>query len=293
MADNNSTESDATAGPEGHSEAAPVLGRETKEKSCKCKYEQKPYFSQRVKDFISLLTLIAVSLYTGITILLWCNSNQQLSAVIESNKTNRESLTSVQRAFIAPSITIEAQGTGDQIKWLVVPFIENTGNTPTRSLRANIIGTLGPDYQELGFQKSLDAEVGYNQGVEIGGVPPTQAFLGPHAKVSYMSLEHTQQQLKMISTGEWASVLAGTIHYYDVFDRTPEHITEYCYRLHAKQHPDGILEPVSGQCEWFNCADDECTDQRHRYQKAMTEAYARFGKPVPAQVFAPITFEPR
>ena len=52
------------------------------------------------ENWVSLLTLIAVSIYTGITALMWCNSTRQLSTVIEGNKISREAFTSVQRAFV-------------------------------------------------------------------------------------------------------------------------------------------------------------------------------------------------
>src|SRR5665213_4389935 len=79
MPKDNGEQSNTAAGSEGLREAAPILRREAEIEPCKCKRCEQPYFSKKTKDFISVFTLIAVSVYTGVSILLWCNSNKQLT----------------------------------------------------------------------------------------------------------------------------------------------------------------------------------------------------------------------
>ena len=95
MPKDNSSQSHTDTGPEGHGEAIPVAGRKAEKEPCSRNCCEETYFSHKTKDFISLFTLIAVSVYTGITILLWCNSNKQ---IIISADTEKRDL----RAYVYP-----------------------------------------------------------------------------------------------------------------------------------------------------------------------------------------------
>jgi hypothetical protein len=79
MPEDDSTQGNANAGSEGQGEPAPILRREAEEKNLQKQCGEKPYFSNKTKDLVSLLTVIAIAIYTCITILLWCNSTKQLA----------------------------------------------------------------------------------------------------------------------------------------------------------------------------------------------------------------------
>ncbi len=214
-----------------------------------------------------------------------------------SEVANRQN-TAVNRAFIVPSTTVEQSGKGDTLKWVIEAWIENSGNTPTRSLRGNFAGGIGPDIQPVQIPRGMDAERGYALSVGMMRAmehhpPPIQAFLGPHGKTSFIRIELDQDRLQKIFNETDQAYLYGTVHYYDVFDDTPEHFTEFCYRVFVKQLIDGTLQPATMQCNSFNCADEECPRQRSEYLDRVTQAYRRAGKEVPPDFLAPIVSDPR
>ena len=86
MAEDHSTNNNGNVGPEGPGKSIPVTRREAEVTPCKCKCEKQTYFTQRTKDIISLVTLIALGVYTAVTILILCNSQYQ-SKIIRNQLT--------------------------------------------------------------------------------------------------------------------------------------------------------------------------------------------------------------
>jgi hypothetical protein len=214
-----------------------------------------------------------------------------------SDAANRQNA-AVNRAFVVASASVQQSGTGDGVKWIFETPIENSGNTPTRSMRVNFAGSTGPDVPDVPIPLGKDAEKGYAMSSAMSRAirkspPPIQAFLGAHARNSFIWIDLDQNQIKMIASGATQSYLYGTVHYYDVFDDTPEHITEFCYRVIVRTLPDDTQRPVPLLCDSFNCADDECPKQRREYEATVRAAYERAGKPVPPDFFAPIVSDPR
>src|SRR5437868_2262772 len=84
-------------------------------------------------------------IYTGMTALIWCTANNQLAALIEGNRINREAFTAVQRAFIVVSPNSHQiapmPGTSENGALVFTPIIKNSGNTPTKDLEIISIPT--------------------------------------------------------------------------------------------------------------------------------------------------------
>ena len=100
----------------------------------------------------------------------------------------------VNRAFIVPNTTVEQSGSGDAIKWVIEAPIENSGNTTAKSLRGNFASQIGPDMQPVRIPSGRDAEKGYAMSDAMmrareHHANPIQAFLGPHAKTSFIRIE--------------------------------------------------------------------------------------------------------
>jgi hypothetical protein len=139
MAENNSTGNNGNVGPERQDEPVPVARGEAEIKPSKCECEQKPYFSKKKKDLISLFTLIAISVYTGITILLWCNSNRQIAV---SRDTEQRQLRAYVFVDTAQTVNIDDDITKDDTTALqsVIITTKNYGLTPAFGVKDD--GTL-------------------------------------------------------------------------------------------------------------------------------------------------------
>ncbi|MGH6673154.1 MAG: hypothetical protein ACRECV_14435 [Xanthobacteraceae bacterium] len=119
-----STESDSEITAEGHRKADAIEAGKPKPCCCKPNYPKKKYFSQP-ENRVAFATLIILGIYTGITILLWCNSADQVQI-------SRDSEIASNRAWIAP-LTIKLIKDEvirpNQIITYVLSY-ENTGHSP-------------------------------------------------------------------------------------------------------------------------------------------------------------------
>jgi len=206
----------------------------------------------------------------------------QLRAMLESNEINRESLQSVQRAYIsrkAISQEIITEHTASD-KNRVLKFeahFENTGNTPALQIDSYVGGGIiaTPTYitqeQFIGKQHN-----------------PVRSVIGPHSPLilgetsvplSFFSVEKIvpgqPQQFSSKTFGIW-----GWVIYRDAFPKTKIHVTEFCEVVTniIANHP---LFPISiratlKDCPVHNCADEQCDDY-----KELVEAVTA-SRPTPA-----------
>ena len=182
----------------------------------------------------------------------------QLRAMQESNKINRESLESVQRAFVVFSPNAEVGTTVDQnrkvIAWQAHVPLKNTGSTGTKRLRDNISLYTSKTPMPEGFTFPDTSDV-------IAGV------LGPKDETQLRTKNIpigdvilTQQALAHIYVYGWAA-------YRDVFPQSTPHLTMFCYELFPNTIPgdptsiDYKLAGSFSTCKEHNCQDEECRDE--------------------------------
>jgi hypothetical protein len=218
------------------------------ERQAEKKKDRRPQWGILVVNF---LTLTAVIVYACITYGQW-------RAMLDSNKINRDSFQTVQRAFVFVRV-IEAQRIGDEANFMIT--WENSGTTPTKDLHVHVsympLTTPLPDnfpFPDLWTpgtpHVTVNAVIGpkATTGITVGPVPiSTVSQIFEHKKHLYL----------------W-----GWAEYHDVFDGTPMHITRFCVEVVVVSRT-----PIPGQPNQFqfllrpdtwpknNCYDKECEKQ--------------------------------
>lgn len=175
------------------------------------------------------------------------------SAEVAIQNTNiaKDALISSQKAFVfvkeisatrIPSSPVNADS------WRVTAILENTGGTPTKHLMMDInwksfTGGLPDDFTFPDSNKN-----------------PFHAFIGPKGIIHSIHVDIPsaliEPRIKREDIYVW-----GWVDYNDVFNDTPRHRTEFCYKIcYEIIKPGGIPEHyMSFQMHRkYNAADDEC-----------------------------------
>ena len=201
------------------------------------------YFG-RPENVISLLTLVAVVVYTSLTYAL-------LNA-------ERESYTRVQRAFVFPAEYVFRMERAEQRIGINVVW-KNGGDTPTRNLRISITERRRKTPLPSDFDFPSDDQKIY------GGHPLPILVLGPHASVSAIRrAEIPFSAVPDINSGRESAYLWGYGRYNDVFGAP--HLTRYCVQITSIETDlAGSTSDVTGAyvpCDRGNCADEECAAEK-------------------------------
>jgi hypothetical protein len=214
------------------------------------------------------------SLLLIVGIWLACIYSGQLKAMLDSNEINRESLTSVQRAFIVahdiqPSRNVVRDPTGDRGIWSLNIPMENTGTTPANvTAQAFFTDSLASEPNEAQFaQKPLiqSAVMGPKTIRPIGNVGESDVeLLGrefPYRANDIAALPPIQTTI--INGGRW-HIFWGWVTYRDIFPKTPLHVTEFCQIMGAailvRDTPQEPFRFGWTPCGHHNCADEQCDD---------------------------------
>jgi hypothetical protein len=256
------------------------------------------YAFQKQHDFLerhraqreqkTLLALVVTAVFALGTVLAAIYSNVIFSGQLgemqtateltrESNRINRESFASVQRAFITVQDVSVNRGNPDRYPrgiqqskfWMVLPVVENSGNTPTKHLRwMNALSvTLGPE------QNPDKIAVDIEKNSSVTPSPWNYGILGPKARMTldfagnpvFLS-ESVISELPELDRVKGKMMWQGVIRYHDIFPDTPEHLTKFCYFVRADRADadgqEGVRTPYLNQCGGHtNCADDECKQE--------------------------------
>ncbi len=178
--------------------------------------------------------------------------------MLDSNKINRESLESVQRAFVVFSPNAEVGTTVDQhrkvVAWQAHVPMKNAGSTGTKRLRDNISfhTSKTPLPENFSFPDTSDV---------MGGV------LGPKDEVQLRTNDIpigdvilASQKLAHIYVYGWGA-------YRDVFSQSAQHLTMFCYELFPNTIPGDLTSvdyKLTGSfvtCKKHNCQDEECRNE--------------------------------
>lgn len=215
--------------------------------------QNKGYGLQKWGFWVGVLTLISLIVYTVITYHQW-------QAMLDSNRTNRDALVSVQRAFISvgPIESIRASdGTFTiRFRW------DNSGATPTKTMSVHV--SYRPQNDAIGPNFDFS-------DVWLAGEPHVnrEFAVGPHANAGSIVGPVTPEMIKMAQDHKIHLYFWGTAKYRDIFPDTPYRITEFCAELTGwrgdplnMKEATGSIEPIFAGCPYpyHNCNDEQCSD---------------------------------
>jgi hypothetical protein len=204
--------------------------------------QSKSYGLQNRTFLVSVLTLLALVIYTCITYRQW-------GAMLDSNKISRESLESVQRAFMVfdtIEINVVSYSAPPQELYESNARFLNTGTTPAT------------DFAQAFTAQELDAEPNEEEFL----IKPTihSAYSGPKA-IYRIGVERKDSSFFKKSTK--LKVFWGWLAYRDVFPATPLHITEFCQEVIEYIPITKTQMHVGfGNCQDHNCVDNQCKDYK-------------------------------
>jgi hypothetical protein len=184
-------------------------------------------------------------------------------AARDANKTTREALVSVQRAFIAQTgvmsylPVIRDKKVTDltlQLPWF------NAGTTPIKKGRSQINWHGFPGW---GLPNNFDFP-------DEGRVQPRQ-FVIPPKGLGTATMDLPITWLGYFKSGSLRFFVWGWITYHDIFEGTPVRLSEFCYEVKdVKTSSEDITSPSTSTtwqielCDEHNCFDEECRDYKQR-----------------------------
>jgi hypothetical protein len=202
----------------------------------------------------------------------------------ESNQISREAFTSVQRAYvIVDDIIITRRDWGEgSPAWSFYPHIRNIGNTQTRNMRAQ--SSSGDADDQYGPPDPADMFINlYSTETEMKeALYRFYPILAPHSdyKISpSYGAGGNYNTMTKAAAGHVYTVSFGVIYYNDVFPNTPEYITKWCFLMRPIKDAKGDPDVIAFQCPYWNCADDECKDDKARYENRRARESKRLKKP--------------
>jgi hypothetical protein len=207
------------------------------------------------------VTALATVVIAAFTITLWVATSRQA-------KLTREALIANKRAFVY-AVNIFGSFSHDKTtglyNWRFRPLLRNNGDTPTRNMTMFVTCEVRNSEIPIGypFTHNLQQVARGTIAPRIdlyGGLtpPPTAAAITPQDIID------AQSARKFIYLWGW-------VKYCDVFPKTPEHITRYCWRVDPigdplKFVPNTVGQPPTPGTLSFNtmhhtegnCIDEEC-----------------------------------
>jgi hypothetical protein len=209
--------------------------------------------------FWSTLATVVMAITTGVYTYY---AKEQWREMKNSRSDTRESLTSVQRAFITfPAETNMLYFTDPHDKARVVYWefgfpIENSGATPTKAMRDHVSMHIskGPIPADFVLQDKASGQ----------DIP---MIVGPKARIASPTLRVTAKEL--VEKNPPHVYLYGWATYHDIFSSTTLHLTKFCKVFRFTGNPvAATTEGLASQgslCaigNWQNCADEDCPDYK-------------------------------
>jgi hypothetical protein len=194
--------------------------------------------------------------YTFITALMWCTSNRQLAAIIESNEISRKALGAGQRAFgnfEGNKINfVDTKGVGPGKVFGVWFRVINNGNTSTKNFPATVM-CKSTDIKDLPEPFILFAWDDKRAVSDIIGPKQTKDF-GP--------CNLLPEEVRKLNEGALAMYLLAEVRYRDLIDPGVPHVTQFSQRLYVSDLDEKLPTPKfnwsSDSVGRHNCADDDC-----------------------------------
>jgi hypothetical protein len=174
------------------------------------------------------------------------------NAAKDAAETAKSALIDVQRAFVFVSDVTTLPTVSDDGKptLRIFPKWTNSGSTPTK--RLNIFSFCGADTTGFDFHV-------------IQGDDASAAMLGPKETKAHGNCDATPQKVELRSGLIMTFAVGGKATFYDVFDATHKHVSEFCATFPVTQIYNAkegtVVMSVGGTftyCPKPNCADEEC-----------------------------------
>ncbi|MBN9545036.1 MAG: hypothetical protein J0I19_06160 [Alphaproteobacteria bacterium] len=246
--------------------------------------------------------MIALALL-GVTVgQLWVSSNQ--ASIMETqNKIVARQLDAtraVERASVSVTdlkITPEAIGRDQNASFAIMATAKNSGHTATRDMTSRYMMSRymrnqvsAPFY---GMDSGLDpatynlipvkSRLGANEAIPIGTNGKANGTINGDLNLVNGEVEWMADNIQQV-------FYAGVIHYRDVFEGTPEHLTKFCFVIGARRPVKGApaVPYNAGSCPHWNCADEECKSDEIDFYEELKSAYERSKVPVPSALLQKI-----
>jgi hypothetical protein len=227
-----------------------------------------------ITDWVVALLTVVIA---GSSIIYTVYAKRQWKVMQESNEINRESLTSVQRAFVSfqrfEYFRLQDADNPNVHNWDVLADFDNNGATNA----TDVIGIL--------------------QIQELSAEPTDEQFRGPYTHFPAIAIPPKATRAERIprpipeplifgiDLGPVITAKSGTrtyfnrnlfvwswVYYRDVFPKTKPHVTEFCNQLTGINFVTQNYNPLPGQstagnlnfsyagCRSHNCDDEQCKD---------------------------------
>jgi len=195
----------------------------------------------------------------------------QLNQMIESNRINRESLESVQRAYVSfDSINLDAAPAtlgSEELLWVFSAAVENAGTTPALDKTGYFDGSnqLSSEPTEAQFIGSITPTIGGQIGPRAHGkfgrkVTGNNFILGNFPLLSVGKPDFVKFMLSR-KVFFW-----GWIVYGDISPKTDPHVTEFCVEVNGiaiRKTETGLIPVLTvDECRTHNCTDRHCDDYK-------------------------------
>jgi hypothetical protein len=231
----------------------------THEKECS-QYHLGPYVISWVVAVIDahngLVTAIATVALVGSTILLWIAARKadetnliSANAAKSASETAERALYISQRAYVSvlPKWLLETHQCSKSVAnvgfWMVQ---QNVGNTPAENMinRSSAVFLVHTEGRAFDYDSAV--------GKPFPGMPVT---IGPRSEITTDMQKFSAAHMHKVIDGTASLFLCGWLEYDDVFEKTPAHGVEWCFKVSI----EGSL--VSGGCQ----ARFDVYDQHNRH----------------------------
>jgi hypothetical protein len=207
------------------------------------------------------ITALATVVIAAFTITLWVATSRQAELT-------RDALIANKRAFVyATNIfsTFDQDKTNKLYNWRFKPIMRNNGDTPTKKMTMFVTCEVRNSPIPAGYPFTHDS-----QQVAHGTIAPRIDLYGGEAP-RRPAAAITPQDIIDVQAGRKFIYVWGWIKYFDVFPKTPQHITRYCWQVDPIGDPLTFVPNTAGQPPTpgtltfstihhaeGNCIDEEC-----------------------------------
>lgn len=179
---------------------------------------------------------------------------------------------------------------GPEPAWNIVISLQNSGSSPTQNLavytatapisqsfRLIQIGPASPSVFPKYTPDPTDL-------TKMQNIHPTRIPLGPHVSMPVASIRVGESELQgLVERNMPRHALYGTVIYDDNFVKGRIHQVKFCYTFkivaaqeiqvnHGLVSARGVT-PSAELCPFWNCSDDECKDDRRRYDQETAQTF--------------------
>jgi hypothetical protein len=174
--------------------------------------------------------------------------------------------------------------------WWFAPVVENGGSTSTKNMRISAQAAFDPSRPEIEVKLPLGVGLGAKQLMALSHLSDAGPFdpeenlieaealerqskpsniirmiLGPHVSQTIagfgVPIEETKRRVQ--EGGRW--FILGAIHYDDRFSNSSTRLSKYCFGIGFEITASGELNPTTTPCPHWNCADEECENDKTAY----------------------------